>query len=45
MSTDLRFLSKTPAGNMHILAPQIDNYFHGHGDRWFSLQVFLNDEL
>lgn len=43
MSTDLRMVAAEK--NVHILAPQIDNYFHGHGDRWFALQVFLNDKL
>jgi hypothetical protein len=37
MSTDLRLTTSS----YHILAPQTDNYFQGHGDRWFALQILL----
>ena len=39
MSTDLRMVQ---AENVHILAPQVDNYFQGHGDRWFAFQLILS---
>ena len=39
MSTDLRMIDSK---HVHILAPQVDNYFQGHGDRWFALQVHLS---
>jgi hypothetical protein len=42
MSTDLRIHENVP---VHILAPQTDNYFYGHGDRWFALQILLSDHV
>ena len=39
MSTDLRMID---LNHLHILAPQVDNYFNGHGDRWFALQLILS---